>query len=220
MTRYQKYAYGCSEIVFNPLKYWFTRGPLSKLFRDFLWSDVPLAYKISTLSYMSTYYALAVAFPLTLALFVIQGLFAPWLDLVFLPNFDVWITVTLIFTLAGGPGLIIARARCGHQTMLGAIKNALTHLPATIIFFSGLNFHIMTALFSHLFSINMSWTTTNKDFTETSFTQLLKRFWLLHVTALTLVFAIVIATSELVPITWRIDDYRVLLPPLLMLSLQ
>lgn len=220
VTRYQKYAYGCSEIVFNPLRYWLTRGPLSKLFRSFLFSNVPTAYKISTMSYMSTYYALGVSFPLTMAMFAVQGLFYPWLDPSFLPNFDVWVTVSLIFTLCGGPGLVIARARCGHQTLWGAFKDCISHLPASAVFFSGLSYHILTALCSHMFSFNMSWTTTNKDFTESSITQVFRRFWTVYAVCATFLAGIAISASPLFSIKWRIQGFNALVPPLLLLLLQ
>ncbi|KAJ9112324.1 hypothetical protein QFC19_000744, partial [Naganishia cerealis] len=53
VNRWQKYAWGCSELIFNPLRYWFTRGPFSPLFRQYLWSNIPLAGKIS-LSWSAT----------------------------------------------------------------------------------------------------------------------------------------------------------------------
>lgn len=222
VTRYQKYAYGCSEIVFNPLRYWITRSPFSKLFREFLVSNVPLAYKFATLSYLSTYYALAVSFPLGITMFVVQGLFQDTLDGVFLPAFDVWMTVSLIFTLVGGPGLIIARARSGHDTLGSAIKSFFTHLPATVAFFSGLAFHIMLALFAHLIGYNMTWTTTNKDFRESSIGQVFRRFKNVYIVSFLGICAITLLCSPLLDVKWRIDPavaegMSALIPPLIML---
>lgn len=222
VTRYQKYAYGCSEIVFNPFRYWFTKGPFSALFRKFLSSNVPLAYKFSTLSYLSTYYALAVSFPLGLLMFLIQGLFQPTLDPVFLPALDVWINVSLVFTLVGGPGLIIARARSGHDSFWHAVKSFATHLPATVCFFSGLAFHIMLALFAHLTGYNMVWTTTNKDFTETSIGQVIRRFRHVYIMCFLAFLGMTITCSSALSLKWRIDPQiqegmSALLPPLVML---
>ncbi|OCT46451.1 Glycosyl transferase family 2 [Cladophialophora carrionii] len=36
LARWEKYAYGCSELIFNPLIYWPTRGPVTPLFRKFM----------------------------------------------------------------------------------------------------------------------------------------------------------------------------------------
>lgn len=64
-----------SEIVFNPLRYWFTRGgPFTKLFRTFLWSPIPPHAKWSILAYMFSYYALSISWSLSLLNFVLIGL--------------------------------------------------------------------------------------------------------------------------------------------------
>lgn len=47
LMRWEKYAFGCSELLFHPLKYWFTRGPFTKLFRDFMKSPIPLCSKFT-----------------------------------------------------------------------------------------------------------------------------------------------------------------------------
>jgi hypothetical protein len=63
-----------SEIFFNPFRYWFTRGPLTKLFRQFLWSPIPVQVKWSILAYMASYYAFAIACPIVLLNFALVGL--------------------------------------------------------------------------------------------------------------------------------------------------
>ena len=50
LNRWQKYAFGCSEMVFQPFRYWFTRGPISKLFTSFLRGKSPLPCKLSSIS--------------------------------------------------------------------------------------------------------------------------------------------------------------------------
>lgn len=47
LMRWEKYAFGCSELLFHPLKYWITRGPFTKLFRDFIKSPIPLCSKFT-----------------------------------------------------------------------------------------------------------------------------------------------------------------------------
>lgn len=50
LNRWQKYAYGCSEMLFNPLYQWFTKGPIQAQIHRFIWSDAPIHYKISMLA--------------------------------------------------------------------------------------------------------------------------------------------------------------------------
>lgn len=53
LARWEKYAYGCNELVFNPIYQWW-RGPFTKLFMRFLWSDIKLTSKITILAYIGT----------------------------------------------------------------------------------------------------------------------------------------------------------------------
>lgn len=57
LNRWQKYAYGCSELLFNPIVQWWRRGPINKQIHKFLWSSTPLHYKISMMAYMFSYCA-------------------------------------------------------------------------------------------------------------------------------------------------------------------
>lgn len=51
-TNDSRYAYGCNELVFNPIHTWLWRGPVTKLFRTFLWSKIQLSSKISICGYI------------------------------------------------------------------------------------------------------------------------------------------------------------------------
>lgn len=55
LNRWQKYAYGCNELIFNPLIHWWRKGPINKQLRVFVWSNAPVHYKISMLAYMFSY---------------------------------------------------------------------------------------------------------------------------------------------------------------------
>jgi hypothetical protein len=48
-----RYAYGCNELVFNPLYKWYL-GPFTKLFWRFLFSDIKITSKITILAYIGT----------------------------------------------------------------------------------------------------------------------------------------------------------------------
>lgn len=57
LNRWQKYAYGCNELIFHPLVDWWRFGPITKQLRVFIWSDAPVHYKFSMMSYMFSYCA-------------------------------------------------------------------------------------------------------------------------------------------------------------------
>jgi hypothetical protein len=75
LARWEKYAYGWNELVFHPFRYWFTRGPITPLFRKFLWSNIKVTSKMTIISYIFTYYAIASAIPLTLGKYSFNGCF-------------------------------------------------------------------------------------------------------------------------------------------------
>lgn len=73
VNRWQKYAWGCSELIFHPFRYWITRGPFTPLFRQYVFSNIPLSGKISVLGYIFSYYAIGLAWPLTVLNYVLIG---------------------------------------------------------------------------------------------------------------------------------------------------
>jgi hypothetical protein len=92
LNRWQKYAYGCSELLFHPLRQWFSKGPITPLFRRFVWADgIPLHSKISVLAYISSYYAIACALVLSLLNWVLVGLFNDVLDAFYLTSWNVFL---------------------------------------------------------------------------------------------------------------------------------
>lgn len=226
INRWQKYAFGCSELVFNPLRYWFTKGPLTPLFRKFLWSKCPTAYKVNACSYIFSYWAIAVSTPLTIGLFVAQGLFYPLLDPIFLTPFQVWIAVIVVFVVGGNVGMIICRSRAGHTTPLKAIVEHVSWIPALTIFFSGISYHVMLALLAHPFGYNMTWSATIKDFDENESNfwlevpAILKRYW--HCFTILFIFGagMILLSTPLVPMEWRVEGFAIFWPGALLIATQ
>lgn len=52
IARWQKYAYGCSEMIFHPLHQWIFKGPFTPLFRTFLTSNIMLSSKFGIFAYI------------------------------------------------------------------------------------------------------------------------------------------------------------------------
>lgn len=211
-ARWQKYAFGACEIVFNPLYKWFL-GPISPLMWKFLFSKkVKSSSKSMAMSYLSSYFAIAVSLPITIAMTVAQGLFWPTLDTTFKPVFDTWIAVIFVFNIAGSIGLVFCRSRSGHKSFWGSAWEGLKHLPAIIIFFSGVAYHVLCAVLAFFGSVNMTWGATSKDYQQTSFGQVLRRFWHCYLVMAILLTAVVVGMSPLVPMTWRLEGLTILFP--------
>lgn len=218
-ARWQKYAFGACEILFNPFVRWY-KGPFTSLFWRFMWSrNVRTAGKLSMLSYLFSYFALGVSLPLTVLMTVVQGLFWPTLDTSFKPIFDTWISVIVVFNLAGAIGLVTVRARAGHSTLLQSLWEGMKHLPAIVVFFSGITYHVAASILAYFFSVRMSWQATSKDFQQTSIQQVIRRFWHCYLTMTLLLILSIVAVSPLVPSGWRIGTFTILFPLFLAITM-
>lgn len=86
-------------MVFNPIRYWFTKSPFAKLYRQFLWSTAPISYKFSASSYVASYWAIGMGAPITIVLSFVQAFFADSIDPIFYntPPFNILITLIGVF---------------------------------------------------------------------------------------------------------------------------
>ncbi|KAI5478077.1 hypothetical protein MNV49_005442 [Pseudohyphozyma bogoriensis] len=220
LNRWQKYAFGCSEMAFNPIRQWHRKSPFAKLYREFLWSNAPLHYKFSCTSYIFSYWAIACGAPMTLAMYFVQGLFFDYLDPAFFAPFKVLLSLIVIFTAGGGVAMIAARYRSKHASLWTATKEQLTWIPFFVIFFNGLSLHVAAALASHIVGYNMQWSTTVKEVEDSSifeeFPKVLKRFWGTYIICGTFLVSIILLATPLVPFTFRIVASGIFIPGVIM----
>ncbi|GAA5823335.1 hypothetical protein JCM11251_007571 [Rhodosporidiobolus azoricus] len=216
INRWQKYAFGCSEIVFNPIKTWWRKGPFATLYLRYMWGNTPLPTKVSASAYIASYWAIAVAPPLTLAYYLLSGWLAFELSAAFTPSFGTLISVMIVFAGGGTLATISSRYRSQACGLRQALVEGIWGLPYGFLFFSGLPFSIMTALLAHVTSYNMTWGATKKDLENPSIQEelpaVLRRRWLvLPLAGLTLTGVAVLSTT-IVPLEWRISSLTVMFP--------
>lgn len=128
LNRWEKYAYGCSELIFNPIKDWWHMAPITKQLRTFVWSKAPIHYKIGMLAYMFSYYGIAAGFPLSLLNYLLLGLQLP-VGGYYLRGFEIWMAVTLAFPVAGNVGFTLLEYRLGQRSLLSSLIENLTYMP-------------------------------------------------------------------------------------------
>ncbi|KAK6005946.1 hypothetical protein QM012_007588 [Aureobasidium pullulans] len=215
LSRWEKYAYGCSELVFNPLRYWLTRGPFTKLFRSFITSDMPFPSKLTILSYIGTYYAIGSAWLLTLLNYFLVGWYNTMIDKYYLDSFKVYLSIIVVFTGMGNFALAILRYRIGETSLLSSLITNVMWIPLLTIFLGGISLHVSQALVSHLVGIDMNWGATSKEAENTTFfkevPKVIKNF------KYTFLFCIVTASgmvvlARVVPDFWRIDQFFAIYP--------
>ncbi|KAI0739937.1 glycosyl transferase family group 2-domain-containing protein [Daedaleopsis nitida] len=217
LNRWQKYSYGCNELIFNPLIDWWRMGPITKQLRTFLWSNAPVHYKISMMAYMFSYYGLAASSILCILNYFLLG----WniaVDGYYEHSFEIWLACTVVFPGAGNFGFTLLEYRLGQRNLIDSLIENLTWVPFFFFFFGGLSIHLSQALLAHLFSYNITWGATKKEVERSNFwlevPKILKRFWLALSLSLACCVLMVIMTTSLIPVGWRILgwDWAVIVP--------
>ncbi|KAI9835223.1 MAG: hypothetical protein M1837_003884 [Sclerophora amabilis] len=218
LNRWEKYAYGCNELLFHPLIRWPTRGPFTPLFRRFLFSNIRFTSKITTLAYIGTYYAIGAAWIMTLANFVIIGLLqgSALLSSYYVDSFTLYFSLIIVFSAFGNVALAILRYRTGEMGFMRGLVVNFKWLLLLSIFLGGLSLHVSQALLCHMFGINMTWGATSKELDSTStFAKEWKK--LLVEFRGTFVFcffsvAIMVVAAHFVPPLWRFNDFNAVFP--------
>ncbi|KAI0728334.1 glycosyl transferase family group 2-domain-containing protein [Fomitopsis betulina] len=217
LNRWQKYAYGCNELIFNPLVDWWHMAPITKQLRIFVWSAAPVHYKISMLAYMFSYYGLAGAAILSTLNYLLLGWGLP-VDGFYLHSFEIWLACTVVFPGAGNVGFTLLEYRLGQRSILDSLVENLTWVPFFFFFFGGLSIHLSQALLAHLFSYNIQWGATKKEVERSNFwlevPKILKRFWIALVICTLLIAMMIVLATPVIPVGWQIQawDWAVILP--------
>lgn len=215
LNRWEKYAYGCNELLFNPLRFWFTRGPVTPLFRKWLFSNIRITSKITILSYIGTYYAIGAAWILTLANYFLIGWYNGYLDKYYLDSFKIYCSLIIVFTALGNVALAVLRYRVSERSLLGGLAENFKWILLLTVFLGGISLHVSQSLVCHFLEIDMTWGATAKEVENTTFFQelprLIKRF------KFTFVFTfactgLMIAGALAFPVFWRIDTFQAIYP--------
>ncbi|KAI0809128.1 glycosyl transferase family group 2-domain-containing protein [Irpex lacteus] len=217
LNRWQKYSYGCNELIFHPLVQWWYKGPITKQLRIFLWSDAPVHYKVSMMAYMFSYYGLAAAAMLSIMNYLLLG-WSETVDGFYLHSFEVWLACTVVFPGAGNIGFTLLEYRLGQRNILQSLIENLTWVPFFFFFFGGLSIHLSQALLAHMFSYNITWGATKKEVERSNFwlevPKILKRFWVAFAICILVFVGMAILSTGIVPRGWQIPgwDWAVIMP--------
>lgn len=128
LARWEKYAYGCSELIFHPLREWVFRGPFTLLFRRFIFSNMPLPSKITIMAYIGTYYAIASTWVLTVANYFLVGWYNGRLDHYYIDSFKIYFAVIMVFTALGNLAPAVLRYRTEERSLFGAGEYLHLHI--------------------------------------------------------------------------------------------
>ncbi|KAL2071672.1 hypothetical protein VTL71DRAFT_12907 [Oculimacula yallundae] len=215
LNRWEKYAYGCNELLFHPFRFWITRGPFTPLFRKFITSNIRITSKITILAYIGTYYAIGAAWILTLANYFMIGWFNGYLDKYYLDSFKVFFSLIIVFSGLGNVSLAVLRYRLGQKSLFGGLFENFKWLVLMTVFLGGISLHVSESLLCHFFEIDMTWGATAKEIEKVSFfdelPRLLKRFKFTFIFCFSSA-AMMIVCAEVVPWDWQIKDFVPIFP--------
>lgn len=215
LSRWEKYAYGCSELIFQPLIHWPTKGPFTPLFRTFITSNMPLPSKISIMSYVGTYYAIGCAWALTILNYFLVGWFNGYLDRYYVDSFKIYFAIVIVFSGLGNLALAILRVRCAEQDFFTAIWGNFKWVILLSIYLGGISLHVSWAIISHLFRINIEWGATMKEQEDIPFQEEIKK--ILTRFRKMMIFMLILAVGMVylacfAPPFWRITAFTPIWP--------
>lgn len=235
LARWEKYAYGCNELLFHPIRTWLWRGPFTPLFRRFLFSNIRFTSKITVVSYIGTYYAIGAAWIMTAVNYFLMGWFNGYLDKYYVDSWQVWFSILIVFNGLGNIALAVMRYRLGERSLLYALYENFKWTLMFAIFLGGLSLHVSQALLAHMFEIDMTWGATSKEAEFSNFfievPKVLKSVGLsvwsrccwtvtdatqfkfsMSISLLFIAGMIILAVAPFVPYDWRITDFVAILP--------
>ncbi|KAH7869394.1 glycosyl transferase family group 2-domain-containing protein [Lentinula edodes] len=221
LARWQKYVYGCDEIIFNQLIKWWRHGRISKQLREFMQSAAPVHYKIGESLRMSScmfsYYGIVAATIGSILNYLLLGL-GPDLDRFYLHSFEILLACVVVFPSLGNLGFTMLEYRLGHRSIWSSAVENLRWVPFLLFFFGGLSTHLSTAMLVHLFSYDMTWGSTGKEVEKSTFwievPRIIKNFKLSIIICLLLIAMMVVFTTDAVPFAWQILgwDWALIIP--------
>ncbi|KAH8811622.1 glycosyl transferase family group 2-domain-containing protein [Xylogone sp. PMI_703] len=217
LARWEKYAYGCNELLFHPMRKWIYKGPFTPLFRKFLFSNIRFTSKITIISYIGTYYAIGAAWILTTANYFAIGWFNGYLDKYYIDSWKVWFSIIIVFNGLGNLALAVMRYRIGERSLLYALFENLKWTFLLAIFLGGLSLHVSQALLAHMFEIDMTWGATAKEAEFSNFfievPKVLKKFkFSILFAVIAIAGMIILSVAPFVPYDWRINSFIAILP--------
>lgn len=211
LTRWQKYAYGCNELMFYPCKYWLTGRFFTPLFWRFLTSNIKFFRKFTIIAYIGSYYAIAAS----LILSTVIGWFEFEVDQLYLSSFNNFLSLIVVFSGAAPLANALVRYRTRKTSFCNALgQNALFGFMMTI-FLGGLSWHLSLALLSHMFGFNMQWGATAKELESSNFfkefPKIMRGFKYMYATLFVMIVGMIVLAYE-VPWNWRITGFYCTLP--------
>lgn len=217
IIKYSKFAYGASEILFNPVKDWCCSGMFTQSFKEFMkTSTVPLSSKVGILGYLMTYFSISSSIFFTPIIAVLSCFVEHWELIMFDPLY----AYLFLFSIYGILNPLV------NYKLKWQFERIDRHPPSILrefwcglffcLFYCSVSFPLLLGVVAHLFSINISWGSTVKSLSNDSWCRTFTNIFITEKIQFIFSFLILVFT---VLFTIYFDMNKMMLIPLLSLSI-
>lgn len=214
ITRWSKYAFGCAEIMFHPVKDWWKGRVFTSLFCMFLKSNISVPTKYSILGYMGTYFAISSSLFLLVANYFIVGYYNWGYAAIYIDSMTVFVAVMVVFGIASQVAYCIARYRMFRKNFLVMLLEFKWSV-LFCVYMGGLSWHMVVSITSYFFSLPLLWGATAKDIDDSNFfkevPKAMKNYRYMYVICILLV-GMMVSLAFFVPYQFKIRMLIVALP--------
>jgi hypothetical protein len=84
---------------------------------------MPIGSKVNIISYIGTYYAIDAAWIMTLSNYVAVRVYNGFLDKLYVTSWQIWISIFMVFTVAGNVSLTVQRHRTSEKNLISSRKS-------------------------------------------------------------------------------------------------
>lgn len=125
-------------------------------------------------------------------------------------SFEIWLATTVVFFGSGTLAFTLLEYRLGYKELLWSFLENVKWVPFFFFFFGGLAIPMSISILAHMFSINITWSATIKEVQRSNFfkevPRILKKFWFSLTISWAIVAGMIILSTPLVPVGWRVDS--------------
>ena len=139
-------------------------------------------------------------------------------DNFYLHSFEIWLASAVVFIGSGTIAFTLLEYRLGYKELFWAFLENAKWIPFFFFFFGGLAIPMTGSILAHMFSFNVTWGATVKEVQKSNFfkevPKILKKYWLSLSISWVLIAALVVLSTPLVPIGWRVssESWAVIFP--------
>lgn len=166
ITKLKKYIYGVNEVMFYPCRYWLTDGIMSHLYGNFLMSDkISFSTKYALLSYMGSYYSLALSPIVTCWYYFVKFFNAKNSNLFVNDSLDtVYACAFIFFGVSVISNMLVkTKHKFVKRTFYELFFKEISYGLYLTLFFSCVSWHLLTMMSSFFLNFPAKWETTKKE---------------------------------------------------------